>query len=154
MKLVVGIGTRTRGDDGIGPRVAEQVAALALPGVRVVTDGEPLALIDLFYQQDDVVVVDALLPQGEPGRVCVWRADSLPAGRAGRFLGSHGVGVLEAVGLAHALDQLPARLTVVGVEAETLEAGAPLSGSVLDHLGEATQAVCAALTQASAPMSR
>jgi hydrogenase maturation protease len=33
--LVIGYGNTLRGDDGIGPAVAEAVAALGLPGVRV-----------------------------------------------------------------------------------------------------------------------
>ena len=32
--LVIGYGNTLRGDDGVGPRVAEAVAAMALPGVR------------------------------------------------------------------------------------------------------------------------
>ena len=34
--LVIGYGNTLRGDDGIGPAVAEAVAALGLPGVRVI----------------------------------------------------------------------------------------------------------------------
>ena len=34
--LVIGYGNTLRGDDGIGPAVAEEVAALGLPGVRVI----------------------------------------------------------------------------------------------------------------------
>lgn len=34
--LVIGYGSTLRGDDGIGPAVAEDVAALGLPGVRVI----------------------------------------------------------------------------------------------------------------------
>jgi hypothetical protein len=33
---VIGYGNTLRGDDGIGPAVAEAVAALGLPGVRVI----------------------------------------------------------------------------------------------------------------------
>lgn len=33
--LVIGYGNTLRGDDGVGPRVADAVAALQLPGVRV-----------------------------------------------------------------------------------------------------------------------
>jgi hydrogenase maturation protease len=35
--LVIGYGNRLRGDDGLGPHVAEAVAARARPGVRVMT---------------------------------------------------------------------------------------------------------------------
>jgi hydrogenase maturation protease len=35
--LVIGYGNRLRGDDGMGPRVAEAIAARGRPGVRVLT---------------------------------------------------------------------------------------------------------------------
>ena len=35
--LVIGYGNTLRRDDGVGPKVAEAVAALALPGVRALT---------------------------------------------------------------------------------------------------------------------
>lgn len=35
--LVIGYGNTLRGDDGVGPRVAEAVAELNLPGVRTLT---------------------------------------------------------------------------------------------------------------------
>jgi len=35
--LVIGYGNTLRGDDGVGPRVAEAVAALNLPGVQTLT---------------------------------------------------------------------------------------------------------------------
>ena len=35
--LVIGYGNTLRGDDGVGPRVAEAVAALNLPGVRTLS---------------------------------------------------------------------------------------------------------------------
>ena len=128
MSVVVGIGNRSRGDDGVGPLVAERVAALGLPGVRVLTEAEPLDLVEVLAAHDDVVVVDALAPRGHPGRVVVWSLDGpWPAGRGGRPIGSHGIGVLEAVELARALGGLAARLTVVGVEAGTLETRATLS---------------------------
>lgn len=148
MTLVLGIGNRTRGDDGAGPCVAEHVAALGLPGVEVIVEREPLALVEILDSHDVVVIIDAVSAQGDPGRVHVWPIDSLPAGRAGPPIGSHALGVRDAVELARALGSLPARLTVVGIEAETFEVGAPLSRPVRDHLGDAVQAVREALVAA------
>ena len=139
--LVLGVGNRTRGDDGAGPCIAEQVAALALPGVEVVVEAEPLALIEIMAGHDVVVLVDAVAPQGDAGRVHVWDGDSLPRGRAMRAVGSHGMGVRDALELAGALHSLPSRLTVVGVEGESFDVGAPLSEAVRGSLGEAVQAV-------------
>lgn len=139
--LVLGVGNRTRGDDGAGPCVAEQVAALGLPGVEVVVESEPLALIELMAGHDVVVVVDAVSAQGDPGRIHVWPVDSLPVRGTGRAIGSHGLGVRDAVELARALGRLPDRLTVVGVEGESFEVGTPVSEPVRERLGEAVQTV-------------
>jgi hydrogenase maturation protease len=143
--LVVGIGNRSRGDDAVGPEVAARVAELDIPGVQVVED-EPLSLVEHFATYDHVVVVDAVKPAGDPGHVHVWivGADSLPTGA--HAVGSHGLGVAEAIELARAMGRLPRRLTLVGVEAESIRAGAPLSAHVSDHLGEAVRAVVDALT--------
>lgn len=58
--LVIGYGNTLRGDDGVGPRVAEAVGALRLPGVRTLIcqqlapeHAEPISLADA------VVFVDA-----------------------------------------------------------------------------------------------
>ncbi len=74
--LVIGYGNTLRGDDGVGPRVAEAVDALHLPGVRTLVcqqlspeHAAHLAVVD------DVVFVDAsvdsprevLLRRLEPG---------------------------------------------------------------------------------------
>jgi hydrogenase maturation protease len=58
--LVVGYGNTLRGDDGVGPRVAEAVAKLRLPGVRTLIC--PLLtpeLADQISRAKKVIFVDA-----------------------------------------------------------------------------------------------
>jgi hydrogenase maturation protease len=58
--LVIGYGNTLRGDDGIGPKVAEAIDALDLPGVRALT--APLLtpeLADPISQAHTVIFVDA-----------------------------------------------------------------------------------------------
>jgi hydrogenase maturation protease len=151
--LVVGIGNPDRGDDGVGPLVAERVARLRLPDVEVVADGQPLDLVEHLPGHDDVVVVDATRSRGghRPGTMHVVRVDGTPLGGNGPTLGSHGVGLAEAVELARALGRLPPRLTLVGVEARAAEPGAPLSEPVRDSLDAAVRAVLAALPTGPRP---
>ena len=145
--LVVGIGNPDRGDDAIGPMVAARVAHLCLPGVDVVAEGEPLALVGLLAGHEDVVVVDAARSRpGPPGTVHVIRVGATPvlAGSA-PVLGSHGLGVVAAIELARALGRLPPRLTLIGVEARVVDVGAPMSEEALGCLDDAVRAVVAAL---------
>ena len=58
--LVIGYGNTLRGDDGVGPRVADAVAALNLPGVRTLAC--PMLtpeLADPISQARVVIFVDA-----------------------------------------------------------------------------------------------
>jgi hydrogenase maturation protease len=139
---IVGLGTLDRGDDAVGLVVAER---LAEEGLRVVRVDAPLDLLDVFDGHDTVLVVDATQSGAVPGTVTV--------SRGSRFVhaagSTHGLGLIEAVELARALDRLPARLLVVGIEIGDTTAGAPLSAPVAAALDEAVERVreCLAVTQ-------
>jgi hydrogenase maturation protease len=146
MPLLLGVGNRWRGDDGIGPAVAERVLRLGIPGLQVVVETEPLALLEHLEGQSTVVVVDATNPGPDPGRVRVWRLGPNRLARREQVVGSHGLGVADAVELARSLGLLPSALTVIGVEAQSSQMGAGLSRSVHARLEDAVAAVVSELT--------
>ncbi|HWW03150.1 MAG TPA: hydrogenase maturation protease [Candidatus Acidoferrum sp.] len=60
MLLVIGYGNTLRSDDGVGPKVAEAIAALNLPKVRTLAcDLLTPELADPIARADEVVFVDA-----------------------------------------------------------------------------------------------
>jgi hydrogenase maturation protease len=64
--LVIGYGNTLRGDDGVGPKVAEAIAALNLPGVQTLVC--PLLtpeLADPISQAEKVIFVDAAVDAPE-----------------------------------------------------------------------------------------
>ncbi len=128
--LVVGIGNPYRRDDGVG-HAAARLARHELPEADVVlAAGEPTRLVDLWAGRDLVVVVDAVRgggPPGSPHRVEVG-VDPFPVAAGSHS--SHGPGVEAAVGLAGALDRLPSRLVVLGVEPADAGLGRGLSTAV------------------------
>lgn len=135
-RLVVGLGAPDRGDDAVGPAVVHAVAALDLPGVRVVEREDPTSLIDLWSEASFVVVVDAVVAGVPPGTIHVLEtgsdgpplADSAWADTG--LGGTHAFGLAASVELARALHRLPPRLVVLGVEAARFDHGAPLSDPV------------------------
>lgn len=145
--LVVGLGSPDRGDDAVGGHVAREVAALADPRVVVLEHEDPTDLIELWTTRERVVVVDATCSGAAPGtlRLLETGADHAPLpetawARTGRG-GTHAFGLAAAVELARVLRRLPARVTVVGVEAGTFEPGAPLSPAVAAAVPRAVTAV-------------
>jgi len=145
--LVVGLGSADRGDDAVGGHVARALAALEDPRVVVAQYADPTDLIELWTGRDRVVVVDATCSGAAPGTLRLLETGTqqspLPEAawvRTGRG-GTHAFGLAAAVELARALRRLPAHVTVVGVEAATLEPGAPLSPAVAAAVPAAVAAV-------------
>jgi hydrogenase maturation protease len=128
--LVIGVGNRWRGDDGVGPRAIEALAHIeGLDAELLALDGEPARLVAAWQGRPVVVVVDAIVAGDPPGTVhVITDLDRLPDPAAGAS--SHGGGIAEAVALGRALGQLPDRLLVVGVEPATVGHGEMLSPSV------------------------
>jgi hydrogenase maturation protease len=145
--LVVGVGNRDRGDDGVGPAVAQRLGGRVLPAVSILErSGDALALIEDWDGIPSVIVIDAVAPITEPGRL--HRLDltdnPLPIGFA--LHSSHALGVAETVELARSLGRLPQCLIAYLVEGECFEAGAPLSQAVAEAVEDVAESVVSELS--------
>ncbi len=143
---VVGIGNYFRGDDAVGLHIARRVAQWADPNVKVTTYHDTvLPLLDLFAADRHILVVDAVRSATKPGTV--YRLDLLThlENRNFAFPSNHLLDLPAIVGLARELDRLPAALLLVGVEAESVARGAPLSASVKDAIPSALAAIRACI---------
>lgn len=146
---VIGVGNPFRRDDGAGIAVVDLLAADPPPGVRLTcTDAEPIRLMDAWEGVWLAIVVDAALGRpARPGTVHHIWFGRMPGGVA---TSSHGLGLPEAVELAHVLDRLPERLSVVTVEAADTGFGVGLSEPVAAALPDVLAVVRAEL-RAHAP---
>lgn len=133
--IVVGVGNRDRGDDAAGPVVCDLLRAAGTPGIEtVVLEGSVVDLPMHWGPDDDVVIVDAAAPDGEPGRTTDVDAltDRLIAPST---LSTHSVDVGAAVELARAMGRLPATLMIVGIEGGSFEFGDELGPEVRRAVG-------------------
>lgn len=144
--VVIGIGNEFRRDDGIGPAVAQRVAAQALPGVCVVTEiAEPTALLDVWTGVARAVVVDAAFAgDAPPGRIRRWTAPDLPAAPT---VSSHALGLAQACALGHSLGRMPGELVVFTVDVADTGQGPGLSAAVAAALPAVVRAVVAELNR-------
>jgi hydrogenase maturation protease len=124
--LVLGIGNDFRGDDAVGLLAARELGVMHLPHVHVVESrGDGARLMRLWKGYSAVVLIDAVhagAPVGTLHRLDVSH-NPIPA----KFLctSSHQFGVAEAIETARALNELPERVIVFGVEIDHCVAGAP-----------------------------
>ncbi len=143
--MVIGVGNWLRRDDAVGLEIARRLRARAeLSDIAVREhEGEPLGLLDLWQCADAVVLVDAIRSGAPPGTI--HRADASATPIPVQLRGSsstHAVGLGEAIELARALDRLPRRVTLLGVEGASFTAGTGLSAEVESVTGELLEAVC------------
>jgi hydrogenase maturation protease len=174
--LVIGIGNDFRGDDAAGLHVVRRLrGALGHPqrvpgtdtqagfaggvpdprkgtelhGVAVREDaGDIGRLIESWAGVELAILVDAVRSGARPGTVFRFDAHAQPIPKVFvSHVSSHGVGLAEAIELAQALDQLPPRLIVYGIEGNVFEAGTGLSSHVDRAVSEAGERILQDLLQ-------
>jgi hydrogenase maturation protease len=144
--LVLGLGQSLRGDDAVGleavqlwqqtyPETAKKVHVLLaeLPG---------LGLLDLLDGMESAVLVDAVQGESPPGtlhRIAPEKLESFTPGSAS----AHGWGVAETLHLGRMLypELGRYRISLIGIEAASMEMGAGLSPQVQAVLPEAARLI-------------
>ncbi len=141
LTLVVGIGNPWASDDGVGLEVVHRLEALAqarpfaadlIPASFVTMVQPDIALLDALHEYDTAIIVDAAVSGAAPGTVHrqLWQPGVLDV-RGAERTSSHGFGVRELLDLAAALDWLPKRVILWGIEIGSREPGRGLSAEVM-----------------------
>lgn len=129
--VVIGIGNRFRGDDGVGIIVARLLRQQVPAGIKIIeASGEGAALMDAWKDTANVFIVDAVQSGAPSGTIHQFDAHTTPIPSRFFHYSTHAFGVAEAIELARALNQLPSRLILYGVEGANFSAGVELSAKV------------------------
>jgi hydrogenase maturation protease len=129
--VVIGVGNPERGDDAVGRRVAQSLRGRLPSGVDLREhDGEATGLLACMDGAAAAYLIDACVSGAPAGTVRRFDVTAAPLPQDAFNLSTHGFGLAEAIELARALEQLPARCVVYAVEARSVVAGAPLSPPV------------------------
>jgi len=120
--LVLGVGNPILSDDGVGIRVAREVAnQLSNPQVTVSeTSAAGLSLLDSIVGYDKVIIVDAIQTgKGEAGQI--YRMGPEDFSRTKRFSSPHQINLATALELGKMLNlEMPRQVTVFAVEAKDI----------------------------------
>lgn len=129
--LIIGIGNAYRGDDAVGLHVAHCLKQQAHDRVHVIEEsGDGAALMECWKDADTVILIDAVYSGAKPGTIHRLNAHAQPVPANFFHYSTHAFGVAEAIELARALNQLPSRLVVYGIEGKCFETGVGLSSEV------------------------
>ena len=140
---LIGVGNPDCGDDGVGPRLIDQLEQTDLPEVVLLkASGETAGLIEILSEHTLVILIDAIAAQTEPGRIHRFDAtsDPLPAEFFSN-MSTHSMGVDEALEMARVLGEFPSRVIVFGMEGIYFEAGDTMCPQVLKKLDDLSTAI-------------
>jgi len=124
-RIIIGVGNRDRGDDAAGVAVAQGLTGRTTH----VVDASALNLFELWADNDDVVVIEAMRSGAAPGTILAFDAHENPLPQE-TFASTHSFGPAAGIELARALGRMPASLEVIGIEAGDFTAGSSLSPPV------------------------
>ena len=120
--LVLGLGNPILSDDGVGIRVAHEVASqLENPQVTVLeTSAAGLSLLDSIVGYDKVIIIDAIQTEkGEAGQI--YRMTTADFSLTKHFSSPHQINLVTALELGKMLNlAMPGEITVFAVEAKDI----------------------------------
>ncbi len=139
---VIGVGNELRGDDASGLLLARRIADQDLDGVCVLEhSGEGVSLMESWQGCQAVLLIDAVQSGKNPGSLHRFDAAQEPINAKALRCSTHNFSVPEAIEMSRALETLPKRFLILGIEGKSFDAGSTLSPEVEDALESATHAV-------------
>lgn len=130
--IVIGVGNRFRGDDGVGLHVAEDLMSRHLHEMEVVEhSGEGTSLMELWEKEDCVILVDAVHSGKPPGTIYRFDLSETPLPAPILRDSTHTFGVVEAIELSRVLHQFPDHFVIYGIEGKSFDSESALSPEAL-----------------------
>jgi hydrogenase maturation protease len=154
--LIGGIGNVLLGDDGVGPYAAALLVAHYefAEGVEVIDLGTPaLDLIDQISGKDAVILMDSVEAEAAPGTVLRYRKAEIMLHSPGVRMDTHSPALVDALFAASLFAIAPTDVLLVGVQAESYDAGCKLSEPVKASLNEVCRSSTGAGKNRATPAS-
>lgn len=135
---VIAVGNDLYGDDGVGNAVLQVLEKMPkMKGIELI-DGatDALGLIDHFKGVDHVIIVDAAQMGEIPGTIKVFNKEEVKLKIKMDHLSVHGISLAETFDIAQAVDSLPEKITIIGIEPKNIGISQKLSEVVTQSIPE------------------
>jgi hydrogenase maturation protease len=133
--LVIGIGNPYRNDDAAGVIAAHQLKEAGMdPSLVMEHSGEGASLMEAWKGADAVVVIDAVCSGNPPGAIHKFEPITAPLPAKIFQSSSHAFSLPQAIEMGRALNELPSRLVIFGIEGSNFQAGTELTPAVSQAL--------------------
>ena len=142
--LVIGVGSILKGDDGIGPRIIDELENEPLPDNVTLERGDlsGMDLIKFFPEFERVIIVDAADMKEPFGSIKVFTLSQIKKATFADTFSTHGMALLEALTLAKKLD-IKSEIIIIGIQPKDVSYNLELTDlieskipSIISRIGE------------------
>ena len=135
---IIAVGNDLYGDDGIGNAVLNALSQIPEMKEIELIDGatDALGLIDHFEGTEHIIIVDAAQMGEKPGTVKVFSREDVKLKIKMDHLSVHGISLAETFDIAQAVDSLPEKITIIGIEPKNIGISETLSDVVTKSIPE------------------
>lgn len=142
--IVVGVGNRLLGDEGIGLHIIDSLSKIPMPSnVNIIDCGcDLLGLMSCLNKPQKIIIVDAIRAGGKPGEIYRFDYSKLVTTKD-EMQSGHQIGTIDVLRLLKSVYPVLAdsEITVIGMEPKTLELGHNLSKEVKERIADVTSFV-------------
>lgn len=129
--LIIGVGNPYRGDDAAGLEVLRLLRTMGIGASNLLEhSGEGVSLMEAWKGRGTVILIDAVSSGSPPGAIHRLDAFTNPLPAQLFQSSTHDFSLPQAIEMSRALDELPGRLLIFGIEGCNFQAGAELSPEV------------------------
>ncbi|ASI23187.1 TPA: HyaD/HybD family hydrogenase maturation endopeptidase [Aeromonas salmonicida] len=141
--LILGVGNLLLSDEAVGVRLVEALGReyRFAPGIE---------LLEAMASRDHIILADAVRSGNPPGTVVTLKDEEIPT-LFGRKISPHQLGLADVLSALHMTGESPKRLTLIGIEPESLEPRIGLTPRVAAAMGEAKDRILTLLASVGAP---
>ncbi len=129
--LIIGVGNPHRGDDAAGLQAVRLLRDMGVDASSLLEhSGEGASLMETWKGSGTVILIDAVSSGSAPGTIHRFQPATGPLPAQCFQSSTHAFSLPQAVEMARALDELPERVLIFGIEGRNFQAGAELSPEV------------------------
>jgi len=139
---IIGVGNEIAGDDAVGPAVIAALRQRDLPDdVELISVGaDALGVIEYLQDDCDAIIIDAARMGQTSGTLLIFPASRAKITIVSDAFSLHGIGLSYALSLADRLGLL-SRVTIAGIEPESIEPGHEMTAAVAAAVPAAVDAI-------------
>lgn len=149
-RYLIGVGNEVMTDDGIGPRVADALAAEArtLGYDSVVVGHDSIGIVSYFEESTErILFVDCVRMGRAPGDFACFSPDDVETRKTLDRLTTHEGDLLRVIQLARQMGCPIPRITILGIEPEAVQPGLALSPALQHRFDDYLAAARAAMNE-------